>query len=68
MQLTLAKAEDIVYTFIEGMPLSSRWDAVKKRLGQVFGPVAKKNACKSIQDPSLPMRLYRDISSNSPIC
>ena len=36
------KAEGMVYKLIDDRPPSSTWDAVKKRLCQVFSPVATK--------------------------
>ena len=39
VQLGKAKAEGIVFKLIGDMPPSYTWDAVKKRLCQVFSPV-----------------------------
>ena len=36
------QAEGIVYKLTEGMPQSSTWDTLKKRLCQVFSPMATK--------------------------
>ena len=53
---------------IDAKPQSSKWNAVKKRLCQVFSPVAKKECMqprKSILDSNLLMKLYRYITSDS---
>ena len=42
IQLTQTKAEGIMYKLIKGMPQSSIWDTVKKRLCHVFSLVATK--------------------------
>ena len=42
MQLVQSKAEGIVHKLIDDMPSSSTWDAVKKRLCQVFNSMATK--------------------------
>ena len=40
LQLAQAKAEAIVYKLIVGMSLSSMWEMDRKRLCQVFHPIA----------------------------
>ena len=40
IQLAQAKDEGTAHKLADGMPQSSKWDAVKKRLCQVFSPVA----------------------------
>ena len=42
LQLARVKVEGIEYKLIEGMPKSSTWENVKKRLCQVISPVATK--------------------------
>ena len=42
LQLTWAESESIVYKLVEGIPLSSKQEMVKKRICQVFSPIATK--------------------------
>ena len=70
LQLAIAKAEGIVYKCIEGIPKSLTLKTMKKRLCQLFSPVAAKMhaATADILDPWMQMKLYKNISKDSETC